>query len=533
MFYTDSIAQEDLLDRTKFAEQIGYGLVHSFQNGSESIVLGLNGKWGCGKSTLLKFIQKSIRNNKKIKNEENYLIFDFNPWMFSGQQELQIQFLTELIKEIGSSNQTIKLTLKKLLNALEKVKLIEILLPSQLKDFGKNFKEYLEGATKQDSILKLRKELDKLLTEKGLKLYIFIDDIDRLTPSEIVEIFRLIKLNANFKNTFFIVAYDREIVENSLKKEFSKNGEKYLEKIVQVDFTVPEIMRERIEEIFFKELEYFFEKQNIKYDVNELFSWWTYRKMNLYFTNIRHIYRYMNALHFRLSLMSADINITHFLILEAIRIFDYPAFETIYKEGIFSKSSSGALGFRNTADELFNSPITQSLIKELSKKIDSPLSYATEKSLFNSEFFERYYSLNISQQDISEIELNNFINSEGNHTHILKSIYKGGRFNNFLRRLANPLLKNNYQDIGNEYLIYSIFDFLDHHPKIFNKNGTRLFDAVLNLALSFKSRKKGVDSLIDVLSSQSNRLSFSRIYFFWFIFDGIETNFNNYKSLIT
>ena len=84
----DNIAQADLLGRKKFAGQIVKSLVSSFDKVEESIVVGICGRWGSGKSTLLKFIVESIKEEYKNSANENYIIFEFNPWMFSGQEQL-------------------------------------------------------------------------------------------------------------------------------------------------------------------------------------------------------------------------------------------------------------------------------------------------------------------------------------------------------------------------------------------------------------------------------------------------------------
>ena len=50
-----------------------------------------------------------------------------------------------------------------------------------------------------------------------------IDDFDRLTSEEIMEVLKLIDGNANFKNIIYIAAYDHEQMEKLL-------GESYIDK---------------------------------------------------------------------------------------------------------------------------------------------------------------------------------------------------------------------------------------------------------------------------------------------------------------
>ncbi len=64
-----------------------------------------------------------------------------------------------------------------------------------------------------------------------------IDDIDRLIPSEVQELFQLIKVNADFPNVVYLVLFDRSVVEKNIEKVVAVSGRDYLEKIVQVGFT--------------------------------------------------------------------------------------------------------------------------------------------------------------------------------------------------------------------------------------------------------------------------------------------------------
>jgi predicted KAP-like P-loop ATPase len=95
------------------------------------------------------------------------------------------------------------------------------------------------------SVDDLKKKINDLIAEKQVKLYIFLDDLDRLEPEEVVNIFKTIKLNANFLNTYFFVSYDKKVVIHSLTKQFGENSADYLEKIVQVDFVCQKSLKKR------------------------------------------------------------------------------------------------------------------------------------------------------------------------------------------------------------------------------------------------------------------------------------------------
>ena len=102
----------DKLGRHPFAHEIASGLVKSFKDNNESIVLGINGTWGSGKSTLLNFIINEVEELSSV-NEQKIIVLKFNPWMFSGQKELQTVFLRELIFKLKNNSEKLKNASKK------------------------------------------------------------------------------------------------------------------------------------------------------------------------------------------------------------------------------------------------------------------------------------------------------------------------------------------------------------------------------------------------------------------------------------
>jgi predicted KAP-like P-loop ATPase len=237
----DTSPLSDLLNRESFAETIAYGLVQRMNHSQNSIVFGLNGRWGSGKSTLLNFLKISIEKEFEHSDDKNFLIFEFNPWMFSGQQELQSQFLNEFAKALGSTESDLHGYIKKLSDAVGNFSWVKY-INSTAGQVQQGFSEALKKFAADKPITKLRSEIDDLIIKSGLRIFIFIDDIDRLNPSEIADILNLVKLNGSFANTTYILAYDREVVEKAISAHYNVEGPKYIEKIIQVDYAVPEIL---------------------------------------------------------------------------------------------------------------------------------------------------------------------------------------------------------------------------------------------------------------------------------------------------
>lgn len=519
---SDGVSKKDLLGRQHFAKDIAHKLVHSVENGDESIVFGLNGKWGSGKSTLLKFIVDEINiQYSDFLNSEDFFILEFNPWLFSGQEELQRKFLSKLAKGLGDKNQAFKNITQKFSKALDKFSLVKYLHPA-LAEGIKDVQESLEKYNDETPIEELKEEIDKLIVNKNFRIYITIDDLDRLKPNEITDVFQMVKLNANFKNTVFLISYDREVVTDSLDSMYHKKGEQYLEKIVQIDFTVPEILSEKIEDIFFLELSEFVRKNQVEFNPTLLIEVWQDTGLRKYFRTLRDVYRFINSLNFRLPAIEEEINITDFILLEAVRIFDFPAYDLLYKK-FSSELTQGIQMFSSPNEDdkkVFKNSPTFEIIKYFFEKrpLDVIYTFSTSKELCDPKYFERYFSLKIPDKDIAERELRDFIYNASNRKNLLDSVLRFGRMDNLLRRLSNPQLHRHYR-FNNEPIFKELLNFWNYEFNIstFEIYKDQVWCSIKNMAIGYDDPHHGYVDVIEDLITYYNPLSFSRLYYLIYI----------------
>ena len=71
-----SSPEQDRLNRIQFAEHLADVLFE--YEGSECMVVAINGEWGCGKSSILNLIEGYLA--KKRDDDSNIVILRFNPW---------------------------------------------------------------------------------------------------------------------------------------------------------------------------------------------------------------------------------------------------------------------------------------------------------------------------------------------------------------------------------------------------------------------------------------------------------------------
>lgn len=137
-----------------------------------------------------------------------------------------------------------------------------------------------------------------------------MDDLDRLTTTELRMIFQLIKANTDFPNVIFLLLFQKDIVENKLT-DSTQAGENYLEKIIQIPFTIPQIQLKQVHEVLFKLLNNVI---NSHTDADKKFDKerWTeiyHNGFKNYFNNLRNVYRFNSTQLFLLILIYSKIMI--------------------------------------------------------------------------------------------------------------------------------------------------------------------------------------------------------------------------------
>ena len=305
--------EEDTLGRLSSSDSLVNSILdYDTKNG---LVVGLMGPWGIGKSS---FINLS-RNRFK---ERSIDIIDFNPWLFSDTDQLAEYFFKEISAQLrlkGGNFKTIASVVEKYSDVLSPLALIPGVswldrALTAFKTSGKFVK------SRYDSIENRRLAVTKALQKMDQPLVVVIDDIDRLSTSEIREIFKLVRLTANFPNIIYLLAFDRQRVEQALD-ESGVPGRAYVEKILQVAYDLPDIPKSVSREQIFQEL------NKVINDVPES-DFDQDRWADVYFeiiepniTTIRDVKRYALSANITIKTLGLNVDTVDVLALEAIRIF--------------------------------------------------------------------------------------------------------------------------------------------------------------------------------------------------------------------
>lgn len=293
--------EQDSLGRSLFSKELGKAIYGYNEN--DGLVIGLFGKWGTGKTSIINMAVNEIDAlsvNDKIKP----LIIKFSPWNYSDKDNLISLFFQSLKKKINiRGDSKLKKTVKALSDYAEAFDALSI-LPVVGSPLTAIFKTIVKKAgsnlSKRLSLDETKKILENALVDANTKIIVIIDDIDRLTSSQIRDIFQLVKQVADFPHLIYILAMDREIVSNALTEMHNIDGHEYLEKIIQVPFEIPELRKAKLNSIFFSKLQQVLDNFSVNVIVDETY-WGTVFSncVEPYINTIRDVNRVINTFQFK------------------------------------------------------------------------------------------------------------------------------------------------------------------------------------------------------------------------------------------
>ena len=513
----DQVALLDTLNRMPYASKLALDMIDYMSTNSQGITIAITGKWGTGKSTFIGFLKERIdvnANEKKIM----YRSIDFNPWMFADDVNIQHAFLKGISNELTSSKNKLW---KKFLSHFSKAARQAEHFNNAAGKIGNKISDLISDYLKLNNSLAIKKEIDKLLEKSNIKLLVYIDDIDRLYPKQIYDLLQVIKLIGAFKNTYYILAFDREAVELAIENQFKEYSRKYLDKIIQIDYILPDIPKEKLEEVFFDELSSCLKSVVTEIPMSELTHIWKFHQLSSLFTTLRDLNRFFNSFKFRINHIKDDVHLPDLIILEAIRLADYNSYVIIYQEydAILSTISSTDPMYSEKILKKFENPISKKLVQYLfpSDNYKGDFYNQNTKRLYTPDCFYRYFTLAVNSKDVSEDDLRAIISVEEKRIEKLKSLLDFGRAKNLFRRLTDTSLLTYYPNV-NYSLALTLFNFFDRYAYEVEEFEEYVSNAILNLiTINEKTRKEDCEKFLNNLLSETGKLSLGRQLFLHFI----------------
>jgi hypothetical protein len=244
-------SNQDLLKVNRYTQ----ALTHFIQNSDTPITIGLQGEWGTGKTSLMYMLREELEKQQVATSWVNTWEYS----MFRGASETTPAVLNGLVSKLKEScgdNWTLKDEAE---NKIKKIGRFFGAVSNQIiaNQTGVDVKGAMSDSTNQAigsvDIAEIKSDIagliEKLIQDPAnpyKRVVFFVDDLDRINPTDAVEILEALKNIFDIPHSIFILAIDYEVVVKGLEGKFGKKTEEnerefrsFFDKIIQVPFSMP------------------------------------------------------------------------------------------------------------------------------------------------------------------------------------------------------------------------------------------------------------------------------------------------------
>ena len=311
---------EDRLGRWVFADKVAQQL--RLLPAEHGFTVALTGEWGSGKTSVLNMVAEALEDDK-----DKIAVLRFNPWLFNGTNDLITLFFRELSAQLGQNELWKLKKVARVFTALGQVLAPLSPVPGTT-EAAKLAADKAEDWIQQPSLRGRRNQLEDALEKSDARIVVLIDDIDRLEPLEIRELMRLIRLTSDLPNIVFLLAFDRQRVAKSLDQD-EVEGAKYLDKIIQINYNIPDIRKSILERHIFASLDNIIQSHELAPLDREVWQNVYYEIVRPLIRTIRDVKRYVNTLPSTFDIIGEEVALADLLGLEAVRILRPQLFDIL------------------------------------------------------------------------------------------------------------------------------------------------------------------------------------------------------------
>ncbi len=303
-------SEADRLGRSEFARTLARRLRNT-RSSHQSFAVGILSPWGYGKTSFLNLIKDELKRHGTI-------CIDFSPWTYGKENNLIREFFTEVGKHLRRYADDLPRDMMEYAHILEKSESTSWL--SILLSLGST------GHSLEQQSNLLKQSLQKI----DRPIVVFIDDLDRLRGDEVMEILKLIRNAANFSGIKFVAAYDRNYLVEAIKNQNIESASRYLEKIFQIEYTLPAFEHSRLIEYLNEECDRFIrdvDKEELRQIIDDQDRMKRFAKEEL--LSMRDVKRYANSLQNSYEKLAGNVVLCDLMNLEILRLMYKPVYDLL------------------------------------------------------------------------------------------------------------------------------------------------------------------------------------------------------------
>ena len=431
--------KEDKLGYVRFASVVAESIRR--QKAERGVVYAIHGTWGSGKTTVANFVSHFLQED--LAENGDLVLVRFNPWWFSGQEDLIRAFFSELLAAVGpriedQARTALKKLATKVSGAGSIIKLALNLTPI-VKDLPEEWKKALTEAVgiagdldeSEKTVYELKEEVSHALKKNGKRILVFIDDIDRLTVGEQFQIFKLVKSVGDLANVIYLMAFDQTLARSAIEKfpEFAGDAA-FLQKIVQIPFELPIPSQTSLDDWLTENL-----NTIVKGDGPDDEARWffVYDEIIRPAINLpRAVVSLSRALSDSWPPVAGNVNFIDFVALEAVRLFDNDIYQAIRKHSGWLSGRLESVSEQHEkrlADTIIQSVsenrreradvILKNLFPRYAETVDQYANQYSQEELVRQrrvccrQHFDTYFNFSVAEGTIERTELEQIIDSLG------------------------------------------------------------------------------------------------------------------------
>lgn len=297
-------SEEDLLNRKIDAYDAAEKLLAT-KTENNAFTFGIVAPWGNGKTSFLYMMKEHI----DAEFADDVVTISFHPWKYGKSSNLTYLFFEELSKALAPYSTIFSRDIIRYARTV-----------SSIENSTTKFLGSILGCFASPTVEEQYEDLKKKISNMQRKIVVFIDDIDRLESKEIEELFRLVRNTSNLPFMYFVIAYDKKYVVDSLNSIFPSHSLSYSQKILQEEFFLPIIKKNELKAVLREKLSVFLNTEEMG-QVDKLLNRELFNSIDVfnYLGNIRDIKRLANALLLHLKKLHGEIDICDYIVLEILR----------------------------------------------------------------------------------------------------------------------------------------------------------------------------------------------------------------------